>query len=253
MDRVEIYNKMAERKFKPKDLEPYDGNNGRVNRCVELFRSGELRIGGTLMDVGGGIGDLGYAVRDLFDKRIVVDISAKNLEAAAKKGNHVILSDVDKKGLFYSDPQTDAPEWIDVITALDFIEHIVDPESFAMCCFQLLKPGGQIFINTPNIEFWRHIELLAVHGRFPHTSGDTEVYHGGHLAFYCFDDMKRIFRHAGFTKFKMFKDEEGYWDPPQKYIDERRLVNYIIDQQDFVEHSLRLGCPNLLFRCEKPE
>lgn len=242
MDRKELYEKMAVRKDKPKDYEPYAGDNGRVNKCAALIKSGQLRSGGTLIDVGGGIGDLGYAVKDLFDIRCVIDICDKSNNAAIAKGNIAFTRDVDKEGLF---GMTDNAATL--VTALDFIEHIIDPENFARECYRVLELGGEVFINTPNIRFWKHIEQLWKQGRFPHTSGDREVYHGGHLAFYTLNDLKEIFSAAGFLGCMQFVDEECYVEPPRSYIE----CFDVRTQWGFKSLQMEFGCPNLLFRAQK--
>jgi cyclopropane fatty-acyl-phospholipid synthase-like methyltransferase len=242
MDRGELYDKMADRKSKPKDFEPYDGNNGRVNKCATLIKQGKLPQGGRLLDVGGGIGDLGDAVKTLFDERHILDISVKNLEAAKAKGNEVILADVDRQGIPCQN------NYYNLVTALDFIEHIIDPEKFARECARVLQPGGEVFINTPNIRFFKHILQLWVDGTFPHTSGDTEIFHGGHLAFYTYNDLCTIFGRAGFVGFKQFKDEECYVTPPTEWVQRLNPRN----QWDFEKACLELGCPNMLFRAAKP-
>jgi len=241
MDRKQLYDQMATRKIKPKDFEPYDGNNGRVNKAVKLFRNKSLNTGGILLDVGGGIGDLGFAVRDLFDTIYTMDISEKSLEAAKKKGTIALCSDIDKNGI------TLPTNSCTTITALDFIEHIIDPENFAAECARVLKKSGHVFINTPNIRFYKHIEELWKGGTFPHTSGDREVFHGGHLAFYTQKDLRAIFGSAGFDGFQMFNDEECYVQPPKKWIDELNPKN----QLEYKEYCLELGCPNLLFKAVK--
>lgn len=243
MDRDDLYEKMSNRKFKPKDMEPYDGNNGRVNRCANMIFQGKLRSHGTLLDVGGGIGDLGYACRDIFQQRITLDISAKNLEAAVAKGNFPVLTDVDKDGFGVGLARV-PDDSVDLVTALDFIEHIVDPENFARECYRVLKPSGEVFINTPNIRFWKHIEQLWKTGSFPHTSGDREVYHGGHLAFYTYHDLREIFEPVGFTSAEQIKDEEGFCSPPQMWLSALEPKN----QLEFRKLSLELGCPNLLYK-----
>lgn len=236
---------MAERKSSTKDFGLYIGDNGRVNRCVQLMFSGKIKVGGTLLDVGGGIGDLCWSVlhakldgKKLFDNAICVDISLKNLEAAKSKGCEILQADVDKGGLLGI-----GDEEIDVVTALDFIEHIVDPENFARECRRVLKSGGEVFLNTPNIQFWKHIETLIC-GKFPHTSGDKEVYHGGHLAFFTYLDLVEIFGNAGFSGFEQIKDEEGYVQPPPQWISFMNPTN----QAEYVAACMRFGCPNLLFK-----
>lgn len=240
-----MYDAMAARKSKPKDFEPYAGDNGRVNRCVQIIKNGKIKRGGWLLDVGGSIGDLAYQVKNdkLFDDAVVLDISEKSCEAARSKGCRTIVCDIDKQGIVWS-----GNPLFDVVTALDFIEHIVDPVNFARECFRVLNKGGEVFINTPNIRFWKHIHELWFTGRFPHTSGDKEVFHGGHLAFYTSQDLREIFGQAGFTGFEVFKDDEGYESPPQLYVDPFKPKT----QAEYVNISMELGCPNLLFKAVKP-
>lgn len=242
MDKSKIYEEISKRKELPEHYLPYNGGNGRVDKCVSLFKGGKLRTGGTIIDIGGSIGDLCYAVRELFDKRVVVDIAELPLKAAAAKGCETILHDMDKGPLPVDDHS------VDVVTALDFIEHIIDPGHFARECFRLLKPGGQVFLNTPNIQFWQHLETLVMRGSFPHTSGDNEVYHGGHLAFFTFNDLVEIFGSAGFDGWEQVYDEEGYTAPPESWLKTQQVKT----QQDYTRACFRLGCPNLLFKCTKP-
>lgn len=243
MDVENLYDEIAKRKDKPKDYLPYDGSNGRVNKCAQLVRAGKLKNSGTLLDVGGGIGDLGDSLKDYFDDRIVVDICKISLKAAAAKNNLVFNLNTDKVGLKGIEDNS-----VDLVTALDFIEHIIDPEFFARECFRTLKPGGHVFINTPNIRYFEHLQNLIMQGYFPHTSGDKEVFHGGHVAFFTRLDLQMIFQKAGFTSFETFKDEECFKQPPDFWINLLHPRN----QQQYIEAALDLGCPNLLFKCEKP-
>jgi SAM-dependent methyltransferase len=241
LDKRELYDAIAERKDKPADHEPYRGGNGRVDRCARLFRAGKLKAGGTLVDVGGGIGDLCSAVRDLFEERYVLDISSVALVAAEEKGHKTICCDVDRHHIRLPDSSVDA------VTALDLIEHIIDPVGFAEKCFRVLKPGGVVFINTPNIRYWEHVsELLSV-GRFPHTSGDREVFHGGHLAFFTRLDLQEIF--GQFTKFVTYHDDECYCEPPQWMVSRCQIPK---TREEYIQLMDDLGCPNLLFSCIKP-
>lgn len=194
----DVYDRIAKRKNEAKETGPYTGGNGRIDRAVDLILNEDFPRSGTLLDVGGATGNLGYALRNHFSQRIVVDIANDCAVPAEAKGNKFLCCNVD------SDRFPDLwDEEFDLITALDFIEHIIDPEHFARECFRILKPGGKVLINTPNIQFWRHLNSLVVDGQFPHTSGDSELYHGGHVAFYNFHDMAKIFGGAGFVDLRM--------------------------------------------------
>jgi predicted SAM-dependent methyltransferase len=139
---------------------------------------------------------------------------------------------------------------VDLVAALDFIEHIVDPENFARECFRVLKPGGEVFINTPNIQFWQHI-LTLIGGKMPHTSGDKEVYHGGHLAFFTYEDMKEIFGNAGFESEDQIVDEEGYTPAPDWIVDQWIKTGIVRSQIDFVREMNKFCNPNLLYKAVK--
>lgn len=42
---------------------------------------------------------------------------------------------------------------IDIVVGLAVIEHLMNPDKFMQECYRVLKPGGLIFISTPNIQY----------------------------------------------------------------------------------------------------
>lgn len=233
-----IYSDIATRKGEKENVGPYEGGNGRIDRAVDIILNDGLPSSGALLDVGGATGNLGYALRDRFSERYTMDIAEDCRVPAESKGNIFVQGNVDLKGLPFPDERSDGPI-LDLIVALDFIEHIMHPERFAQECYRVLKPGGQVLINTPNIQFWRHLHSLVIDGRFPHTSGDKEVYHGGHVAFYNFQDMVDIFGKAGFKEHRMHTRGLAPEAPPPVWM--------TISKVD----KIQLSYADLIYSCEK--
>ena len=190
----ELYDDIADRKGESLSPLEYSGGNGRIDRATELIRSWHGQVSGSLLDIGGATGNLGYSLRDMFFDRVVIDIVEACRRPAEAKGNRFICMNVDEHGL------SGIPDGsVGVIAMLDVIEHVLDPQSLVRECHRVMSGGGFLLINTPNIQFWRHLHSLVVEGSFPHTSGDREVYHGGHVSFFNLHDLDQIVGESGFV------------------------------------------------------
>lgn len=235
----DLYDRIAQRKDEANSPSEYGGGNGRVDRAVDLILNEDFPRSGVLLDVGGATGNLGYTLRERFDTRYVVDIAGDCFKPAEAKGNIFYTANVDSVGLVMFDDDS-----IDMITALDFIEHILDPEKFACECLRVLKPGGRVLINTPNMQFWPHLSSLVEFGQFPHTSGDREVYHGGHVAFFTLHDLKTIFREFSEHRHHL----RGLTPEPSPPIWEKLLR----DPNNTLPKRQLLCYADLVFSCRKP-
>jgi ubiquinone/menaquinone biosynthesis C-methylase UbiE len=108
------------------------------------------------MDVGCSDGELTYLIVKAIkaDKVIGIDIDIEALKRAKAKGIDTYLLDVDKDTL----PCTD--DSIDFITALDIIEHLINPDNLLREAWRCLKKGGYFLITTPNMASWYNRILL---------------------------------------------------------------------------------------------
>jgi 2-polyprenyl-3-methyl-5-hydroxy-6-metoxy-1,4-benzoquinol methylase len=96
-----------------------------------------------LLDVGAGGGKVMlYYKKHGWDVK-GTEFSPKAVENAKKCGLDMRMGDIKDAGY--------APESFDVILLNHVLEHMYDPFDALKVCFTLLKPGGKLFLNVPNI------------------------------------------------------------------------------------------------------
>ncbi|XP_047509110.1 ubiquinone biosynthesis O-methyltransferase, mitochondrial-like isoform X5 [Pieris napi] len=107
----------------------------------------------TILDVGCGGGILSEALARIGGIVTGVDASKDLIECAKQH------SDLDEKiahnkpTYFCSTIEDHAEEYsnhYDAVVASEIIEHVADKELFVQACVTCLKPGGRIFVTTPN-------------------------------------------------------------------------------------------------------
>lgn len=103
---------------------------------------------GRLLDVGFGSGDFLTLAQRVGWRVAGVDPDPVTVANAIEAG-----LDVRQGGI---DAFTDAVGQFDVITLSHVIEHVHDPVDTIRQAYALLKPGGQLYIETPNIDAYGH-------------------------------------------------------------------------------------------------
>jgi 2-polyprenyl-6-hydroxyphenyl methylase / 3-demethylubiquinone-9 3-methyltransferase len=112
------------------------------------------RIAGSLqdqrvVDVGCGGGILAEAMARAGARVLGIDLADKPLKVAQL---HALETGVE---LTYERIAAEAlaerePESCDLVTCMEMLEHVPDPESTLRACAQLTKPGGLLFFSTIN-------------------------------------------------------------------------------------------------------
>lgn len=109
----------------------------------ELFPNG-VPTGARLLDVGCDTGAfLDVAKKDFGMSVAGVEISHTSADIAKAKGFDVYVGSI-------MDVQVD--EKFDAIVLNDVIEHVAEPDRLVEILGAMLKPGGRLFISTPNGE-----------------------------------------------------------------------------------------------------
>ena len=155
----------------------------------------------SVLDVGCGNGQLLFQLKSKFSKLYGLEYSKDRLQQAIInleglpftpfKGSAENLSEIEDCS-------------IDCIVSADTIEHIPDVYKATDEMFRIIKPGGSLIINTPNIASIKK-RLLLLFGRFPSTSqaneglGNDILFDGGHLHYFTFRSLKMLLEKSGFT------------------------------------------------------
>jgi 2-polyprenyl-6-hydroxyphenyl methylase/3-demethylubiquinone-9 3-methyltransferase len=105
--------------------------------------------GKRVLDVGCGGGILSESMAALGAEVTGIDLSDKALKVARlhllESGRQVTYRLVSVEAL-----AGEQPGGYDVVTCMEVLEHVPDPESQVNACAQLLKPGGHAFFATIN-------------------------------------------------------------------------------------------------------
>ncbi len=91
------------------------------------------------------------------------------------------------------------------------VEHLFDPLGALQSVRRMLRPGGLVYIDTPNVaKYSRRLKLLA--GRFPSTSSldvgltrydgrPVQLHDEGHLHYFTFRSLSRLLlERSGFER-----------------------------------------------------
>lgn len=107
-----------------------------------------VKPGARLLDVGFGSGEFMELARQVGWRVLGVDLDQLAVANALVAGLDVSQGDIKSFG--------DTSEQFDVITMSHVLEHVHNPSETVAQAYQLLKPGGLLYIDTPNIDAYGH-------------------------------------------------------------------------------------------------
>ncbi len=144
---IEKFSQLAHKWWDPNsEFKPlHDINPLRLNYVDRLAGIS----GKTVLDVGCGGGILSEGMARMGARVTGIDLSDKALQVARlhllESGNQVDYRKIEVETLAEEMPQS-----FDVVTCLEMLEHVPDPQSVISACKRLVKPGGWVFFSTLN-------------------------------------------------------------------------------------------------------
>jgi 2-polyprenyl-6-hydroxyphenyl methylase/3-demethylubiquinone-9 3-methyltransferase len=173
--------------------------------------------GKTALDVGCGAGLLAEPLARLGAAITAIDAAPELIVAARDHAERQGL-DIDYRA---AGVETIVGQF-DLVTCLEVIEHVADPQAFVGALAQRLAPGGLMILSTPNATAWSKlltITLAEGFGRIPKGTHDFEK-------FITPDRMKLLLANAGLQCI----DVEGIaWSPTRGlHLSEDPRLNYLV-------------------------
>ncbi|MCG7531839.1 bifunctional 2-polyprenyl-6-hydroxyphenol methylase/3-demethylubiquinol 3-O-methyltransferase UbiG [Psychrobium sp. MM17-31] len=141
--------------FKPLHLM----NPTRLNYVAE--KSDGL-FGKRIVDVGCGGGILAESMARLGGDVLGIDMAEQSLNVARLHALETKVDNIAYQQIPVEELAEQQPHSFDVVTCMEMLEHVPDPQSIVRACFKLVKPGGQVFFSTLNRT--KRAYLLAILG-----------------------------------------------------------------------------------------
>jgi len=117
----------------------------RTKFITEMITAESPRI----LDVGCGGGILSEALAKTGAVVTGIDLSEPSIEAANQHAQHHGL-EIDYRVTSAEDIAQSQPGSFDVVTCMEMLEHVPEPEKIIAACSQVLKPGGLAFFSSIN-------------------------------------------------------------------------------------------------------
>jgi len=103
-----------------------------------------------VLDVGCGGGILSESMAKLGGDVLGIDMAQESLNVAHLHALESGVKNVNYQLIPVETLAQQHPHSFDVVTCMEMLEHVPDPQSIVRACFELVKPGGQVFFSTIN-------------------------------------------------------------------------------------------------------
>jgi 2-polyprenyl-6-hydroxyphenyl methylase/3-demethylubiquinone-9 3-methyltransferase len=113
-----------------------------------------------VLDVGCGGGLLSEAMAEVHAEVLGIDLNEPLLQVARQHAQAKKLK-LEYRLVDSAQLAKDAPENFEVVTCMELLEHVPDPEQIIQDCAKLVKPGGTVFVATINRNWQSFLKAIV--------------------------------------------------------------------------------------------
>jgi|GEM_PF-597054 len=182
---------IKQREVSGKDKEWYEQVYSERSEAIHTYKLKMLEFAvsqidsGLILDIGCGTGQMSRLLTEQTSAKVIgVDLAYSGLQKARE------IVDVAQVDLSHSLPFPS--NTFDAVWFTEVIEHVVSPADVLQEINRILRPGGFLFLTTPNsaFHFFRYFSLLG--------KVVSELQHPGHLQFFSKKSLEADVKQAGF-------------------------------------------------------
>jgi len=108
---------------------------------------------GKYLEIGAGSGNIALTVLEKYDEIVLTELSNVRIQELSKLFRNDLRVKVIKHN--FDNDALDCPDgYFDTIVMVAVIEHLLGPKSALIELSRVLKPGGRLLLDTPNIAKW---------------------------------------------------------------------------------------------------
>ena len=158
------------------------GSSSAVYEMISAALVERGLAGGRLVDVGCGVGTLASALPRGDFRYVGVDVVR---HPAFPRKLELVLANLDREPI----PLPDASA--DIVVSAETIEHVENPRALMRELVRLLRPGGWLFVTTPNQLSMASLLCLVARGEFQYFQRGPGMY-PAHITALLEVDLRRV-------------------------------------------------------------
>ena len=165
--------------------------------------------GDKILEVGCGNGNMLLRLSDKFNELYGLDVASSRLKEAEINIKETSPKELHKFRFIEGNADDSLPfnnDFFDAVVSIATIEHVYDIFYLVKEMYRVLKPGGFLIAEVPNIAYLRH-RLHLLFGKLPVTSSPynwMEIgWDGGHIHYFTQTTFCRLLEECGFKVIKV--------------------------------------------------